>query len=162
MNARRTARRREGSLRAIPTDAAELASHMGSIDDEEVECRAGHYLFELDTWKISDPLPASVYARPAKNGCYELVSPCENCGAKLIITTGAGGSLDGALPRRIDYAGTWYHLPSHLPRGKRAFRREKFRRGNSKIQACIRSASLMEEARVARDRGPAPAAKFRS
>ena len=78
---------------------------------------------------------------------------CDNCNAKLIITTGAGGSLDGALPRRIDYAGTWYHLPSHLPRGKRAFRREKFRRGGSKIQARIRAASLV---------GEAPAVKFRS
>lgn len=154
MNTRRAGRRRAlGRLAVIPTEAAELAAHMMSIDDNEVECRAGHHLFELDTWRISDPLPASVYARPGKNGCYELVSPCDNCNAKLIITTGAGGSLDGALPRRIDYAGTWYHLPSHLPRGKRAFRREKFRRGGSKIQARIRAASLV---------GEAPAVKFRS
>ncbi len=147
MNTRRTARRRGSAsrLQVIPTETAELASHMASIEDEEVECRAGHHLFELDTWKISDPLPGSVYARPAKDGCYELVSPCPNCDAKLITTTGPGGSLDGALPRRIDYPGTWYHLPSHLPRGKRAFRREKFKRGSSKIQACIRGAALVDD-----------------
>lgn len=160
MNARRTARRRDG-LRVIPTENAELASHMTSIEDEEVECRAGHHNFELDTWHISDPLPDTVYARPGKVGCYELVSPCDNCGARLIITTGPGGSLDGTLPRRIDYAGTWYHLPSHLPRGKRAFRREKFRRGQSKIQACIRAAALADD-RAEPARGSVPSVKFRS
>lgn len=144
MNSRRD-RKREGNLRVIPTEARELAEHMASIEDHEVECRAGHHLFELDTWKISGQLPASVYARPGKGGCYELVSPCDNCGARLVITTGPGGGLGGALPRRIDYDGTWYHLPSHLPRGKRAFRREKFKRGEAKIRARIRSAALMDD-----------------
>lgn len=157
MNTRRTARRRgPGRLTVIPTETAELAGHMASIENEEVECRAGHHLFELDTWKISDPLPDSVYARPAKDGRYELVSPCDNCGAKLIITTSPGGGLDGALPRRIDYAGTWYHLPSHLPRGKRAFRREKFKRGEAKIRAAIRSAALVDD-RAGPARGVPPA-----
>lgn len=147
--------RRATGLRVIPIEASELASHMSAIEDYEVECRAGHHLFELDTWRISDPLPDSVYARPGKDGCYELVSPCNNCGAKLIITTGPGGDLSGTLPRRIDYDGTWYHLPSHLPRGKRAFRREKFRRGEPKIRAAIRSSTLVGEARSV------PATKFR-
>lgn len=160
MNAR-TTRRRKGSLAVIPTVNAELASHMSSIDDNEVECRAGHHDFELDTWHISDLLPDSVYARPGKEGCFELVSPCGNCGAKLIITTGPGGNLDGALPRRIDYAGTWYHLPSHLPRGKRAFRREKFGRGNSKIQARIRAAALVGEAGTVTSPRQVPSVKFR-
>jgi hypothetical protein len=155
MNARRAGRRRDSArnLTAIPTVAAELAAHMYQIGDNEVECRAGHHLFELDTWHISDPLPDSVYARPGKEGCFELVSPCGNCDAKLIITTGPGGDLTGALPRRIDYAGTWYHLPSHLPRGKRAFRREKFRRGGAKIQARIRAASLVSQAAPAQFQG---------
>jgi hypothetical protein len=159
MNAR-TTRRRKGNLAVIPTVNAELAGHMSSIEDNEVECRAGHHAFELDTWHISDPLPASVYARPGKDGCFELVSPCDNCGAKLIITTGPGGGLDGALPRRIDYAGTWYHLPSHLPRGKRAFRREKFSRGNAKIQARIRAAALVDD--EATPVSSVPSVKFRS
>jgi hypothetical protein len=156
MNSRRG--KTGSSLRVIPTEARELAGHMTSIEDYEVECRAGHHGFELDTWKISEPLPSSVYARPAKAGCYELVSPCGNCGARLIITTGPGGDLSGALPRRIDYPRDWYHLPSHLPRGKRAFRREKFARGGAKIAARIRSAALVEEAGAYQ---PAPSATFR-
>lgn len=163
MNARRKARR-EGNLRAIPTEARELSEHLGEMPDDEIECRAGYHPFALDTWKIGEDIPASVYARPGKDGRYELVSPCPNCGAKLIITTGYGGDLTGELHRRIDYPRTWYHLPAHLPRGKRTMRREKFSRGNAQAQvrALIRSSALVDEAEPAWSRGPVPPVSFKA
>lgn len=136
---------RRGSLKTVTAGDRELASHLAQLTNAEVECRSGHHEFALDSWHIGKAMPDSVYARYAKDGCFDLVSPCPNCGARLIITTQPGGHLHGDLSRHIEYPGTWYHLPMELPHGKRTLRRELFRRGESQFRALIARASSAEQ-----------------
>lgn len=135
---------RRGSMRTVTAQDRQLAGHLAQLTNAEVECRSGHHGFELDHWHIGQPLPDSVYAEERDDGCYDLVSPCPNCGAKLIITSQPGGYLHGDLSRAIRYPGTWYSIPRELPYGKRVMRRELFRRGEGQFQALFRRAASVE------------------
>jgi hypothetical protein len=157
MNARRTARRRQGSLHAV--EPGTEAVNPGSIPTRQIRCRAGHHDFALDDWEPPAEIPRGVTVMFASEGRYKLLEPCLKCMAATRVTyTHPGGGIDGYLKSTITYGQNWVRMAMDQPRGRRVMRDERCRRGKTQLDAFIGAAitGLTEEAVEPAHRGVPP------
>jgi hypothetical protein len=122
-----------------PAEDDELSIELRGIPGKQVRCRTGHHRFAMDDWEPGENIPVrGVSVMPASDGRFALLEPCLACWEVTRVTyTHPGGGIDGHLQSHIRYGKGWKKIPSHLPRGKRVLRSEKYRRGEHQLKALL-------------------------
>jgi hypothetical protein len=148
-------RKVRGNLRAVEPGRAVIDP--SGIPARQIRCRAGHHQFALDDWEPPGAVPPGVSVMFASEGRYKLMEPCRVCMAATRVTyTHPGGGIDGFLKSGILYGPAWVPMSAGQPRGRRAMRDEKLRRGRSQMSSFIGRAvtSLTAEDREPADQRP--------
>lgn len=68
-------------------------------------------------WPILVPgkrVPRGFRATLQKDGCYQIVETCPQCGSKRTTTTLPGGASDPDAVRRIEHPDDWVVMPRNL------------------------------------------------